>query len=163
VTRKRVRPRRVRPPDPFPKLPALPIVALVEGLIAREDRNRRLGPNDPMPTGAREDICAWLGIQPRSLLAWRVGQRERIQFEIVDQILTRSGAGWWEVFTAETCRVPALVVRHYGHRSGKGRRGTRTLELRGRDVLGDLGPDHAAVALAERAFTGCDVGLAVAA
>jgi hypothetical protein len=153
VSRKRV---RVRPPQQFPKLPAAPVVQLVERLIAREDWDRRRGLDDDRPTGAREYVCAWLGISARSLHAWRAGQRELIHFDIVDLILTRAGVGWWEVFTVESCRVPALVVRHYDHRSTKGRRGVKSLELRGRDVLGDLGPDLVAVALAERAFTGVE-------
>jgi hypothetical protein len=135
-------------------LPAAPVAAFVERIIAREDRVRRQGYDDGLNTGAREDVCAWLGIQPRSLLAWRVGQREGVQFEIVDQILTEAGVGWWEVFTEETCRVPALVVRHYSFRSMRADRRGRPLELRGRDVCGDLGPDWDAIRLAEFAFTG---------
>jgi hypothetical protein len=137
----------------FPMLPAAPVAAFIERIIAAEDRDRKQGFDDGRPTGAREDVCTWLGISHRSLYAWRVGQRERIQFEIVDQILTRAGALWWQVFTEESCRVPALVVGQYSFRCMRGR-GGRPLELRGRDLLGDLGPDWDAVALAEFAFTG---------
>jgi hypothetical protein len=153
---------RTRPPQPFPKLPAAPVVALVERLIAREDWTRRRGLDNSRDSGAREHVCAWLGIHPRSLHAWRVGQRERIHFETVDQILTRAGVGWWEVYTEDTCRVPALVVRHYGFRCMRGRRG-KPLELRGRDACGDLGPDWETVGLAEFAFTGRRQPLPVAA
>jgi hypothetical protein len=70
------------------RLPAAPIVALLEGMA--HDR-------DIEYTQVAKD----LGIGPRSAFAWRRGERDTISFDLADAVLVAAHLNWHDVFAAE--------------------------------------------------------------
>lgn len=73
--------------DKFAGLPSRPLGIAVERMIKDENP---------------EVVCASLDISPRNLLAWRTGERTRVQFPVADRVLTNSGLNWWDIWNEDT-------------------------------------------------------------
>ncbi len=83
-----------------PLLPAGPLAEFIERMIAAERARLNWLP-EPLRRGHdnfRESVCARLGIDARTLYAWRKGQREGAHLDVVDRVLTRSPYHWWDVY-----------------------------------------------------------------
>lgn len=71
----------------LPALPSRELARAIDRLVTRER-----GPN-PSPNDATEKaVCARLDVDPRRLYGWRVGEYERVQWNVADRVCTR--AGW---------------------------------------------------------------------
>jgi hypothetical protein len=73
-------------------LPVLPLLPFIDRALAQTD-------DDP-DMGATPRICARLGIDERTLYAWR-NERSHMRWSLADRVLTRLGVNWWDVWTAE--------------------------------------------------------------
>jgi hypothetical protein len=129
--------------DAFPLLASAPLFRAVE-------RNKRWA-------SEMETVKA-LGIADKTLRAWRIQERETVQFDTADKILCGLGLHFWDVWNEQTTRKWALTVRVY-RPPNKWSPDKRAKRPRGRESVrayfyGDLGPDLEAIARAELAFTG---------
>lgn len=80
----------------LPKLPAKPLSELLDVLVTQYD-------------GDTEALGRALNFSSRNLRAWRTGEREEVQFDVADRILTAAGLMWWEVWTED--EYPELHMR----------------------------------------------------
>jgi hypothetical protein len=103
----------------FPPLPAAPLAALVDRMIAREvagpyvkggymritGESGKLMPPDRAPRddapSAMEAVCERLGISSKTLREWRDGSRPTARFDVADRIVTRAEACWWDVWPGD--------------------------------------------------------------
>lgn len=94
----RVITRRFAPrPEKTPRLPSFPVAVFVERLIA-EQQALEFRHQGTERDSARLIVCERLGIDERTLYAWRSGERTRAKFDAVDRVLVNSGALWFDVF-----------------------------------------------------------------
>lgn len=70
--------------DLMPRLPAQPLGELIFELAQNGD--------------GLTGTCAGLRVDPRNVFAWRTGERESVQFDVADRVLTASARTWWEVW-----------------------------------------------------------------
>lgn len=118
----------------IPRVPAWPLAEAIDSL------------------GSSESIVrARLDLAERTLYRWRVGEADRIQFDVADRIITASPWLWFDVWNERTLRTPALVVTRHRLRRLKGRTALiRVATTR----YGDLGPAREELAGVAFAFTG---------
>lgn len=74
-------------------LPSVPARPLADAVVRYANSRRVRG----VPRSL-EDVCAQLGIEPRTLYAWRVGERALAHFDIADAILQATELNWWDVW-----------------------------------------------------------------
>jgi len=86
------------PADTFGRLPALPIVRALESYARREAVDEA-------------SVCEFVGIDPRNLFAWRMGERQLVQFDVADRVLTGLGLSWWDVWDENDPAVRAVWER----------------------------------------------------
>jgi hypothetical protein len=102
--------------EAFPRLIAWP---LGEALV-REDRRRRRehyagclvdfrGTHTDL-AGVSAEVPGWSKNADRSVRAWAVGEREEVNFDVVDRVLTALDWCWWDVYNPQTVRKHVLVV-----------------------------------------------------
>lgn len=72
-------------PRPVPDLPARQLADAVERRITRSSRGR-------------EEVCKDVGVSPRTLYAWRVGERYSCGFSEADAALGALALNWWDVW-----------------------------------------------------------------
>lgn len=70
-----------------PELPAKPLAEFLLEMAASRD--------------SIDQLAEELGFTPRSLFAWKTGERQRVRLDLADQILTNAGLMWWEVWSEE--------------------------------------------------------------
>jgi hypothetical protein len=88
--------RRV-PPKPY--LPSAPLADAVLQLAARYNL---------------KTVCVRAGIPERVVTRWRLGEQGgRVDLDLADQVMTRLGLFWWDIWTAETVREPLFLVTTY--------------------------------------------------
>jgi hypothetical protein len=122
----------------------------VRPLRRPEDRDRAFLPGhalalaiDRLAEGSELPlVCELAGIQQRLVFAWRSYERDVSRAD-ADAVMTALDLLWWEVWTEEAVRVPAIVVRTYVRQRKKGV--LRRVRLRA-VPYGDLGPDEAKLA-----------------
>jgi hypothetical protein len=87
-------------------LPAPQLATVIDRIIAVEGAGNLFDdlPVDPSDNSGKrtEIVCSRLGIPVRTLFAWRVGERQRVQFLLADRVLTRAGLLWWDVWNEDT-------------------------------------------------------------
>jgi hypothetical protein len=89
------------------RLPSQPLMRQIMRAIEREEAFYRA--NDPLTrehlTGGADDrICRSLRLEPRTLRAWKVGERSTVDFDVADRTLSLSPWLWWEVYDESTVR-----------------------------------------------------------
>jgi hypothetical protein len=77
----------IRVRESLPELPAKPLADLLLKMAESRD--------------SIDQLAEELGFTPRSLFAWKTGERQRVQLDVADQILTNAGLMWWEVWPEE--------------------------------------------------------------
>jgi hypothetical protein len=135
--------------DNIPKLPSRPLVFYIGALIEREQRRRIMAGDTKVP-GMRdgvqpvEGVCKELGVDPRTWTRWRRGASTTVQWEQIDNILTRGEALWFDLFNEETVRKPKFLIEVVGYRNRKNGRGKITLgrEIKRTFYIGDDGTDY---------------------
>lgn len=81
------------PPEAaIPSLPAAPLARALEDFIAA------VAEYGPEGKPIAEPVLQRMGLEARSYYAWRVGERERLQFDQADRALTGMGLQWWDVW-----------------------------------------------------------------
>jgi hypothetical protein len=155
LAKSRAKSRRKDRVEPAPKtgtLPALPVAVAIYRIAAQEERLARWGM--PSPTlgsdGKLAEVCERIGVNERTVYAWRHGERRRLRFYNALEVVDRLGLLWGDVWNDETVRRPALLamvyVRSRRLRSGLHLRRLRTVPY------GDLGPDHRELAYIDTLF-----------
>lgn len=82
-----------------------------------------------------------IGTPARRVFGWADGFG--VTWPKADEVLTRMGLLWWDVWNEDTVRLPVIVARVYGRHRHQGRAARRVLY---RTVpYGDQGPDRAAL------------------
>jgi hypothetical protein len=124
-----------------------------------EQRARRLRAEWQTPEEQFGEVCALAGIKfPRSVWAWRRGERATVDFDVVDRILVNLGLNWWDIYTPEQVRRAVIVARVHRVRPKKGSHGSdkicMTREIAGEVHYGDAGPDLALLDVVREAFEG---------
>jgi hypothetical protein len=71
----------------FGCLPAMPLGDALRSYACREGM-------------ADERVCELAGIDPRNLFAWLHGERQMVQFDVADRVLTSLELSWWDVWDA---------------------------------------------------------------
>jgi hypothetical protein len=74
------------------RLPAAPLAAVLARFVAREGVDEERG-------GGVGRVCDRAGIPDRTYFAWRTGEREHVNFDVADRVLTNLGLMWWDVWT----------------------------------------------------------------
>lgn len=161
------------PQEQFPALPCRQLGRRLAELLRREARELSYG--DPTVRGAdeafgrREVTCKRLGTTEKTVRSWVNGERDSVQFDKADVVLSRADWFYWDVWNEDTVRVPALRVVSYTPKGPPASRervvecdcGCPAVTFHYRNPtrtacveLGDLGPDLDTLRLVERAFTG---------
>lgn len=70
-------------------LPAAPLAAFIEAQAAKHGE---------LNGHAHEMVCEQLGVTDRDFRAWRSGERPTVTFQLVDRVLQRTDALWFDVF-----------------------------------------------------------------
>lgn len=99
-----------------------------------------------------DDVPDRLGVSSRLVSGWRSGAKQTVRFGRADDVLTRMGLLWWEVWGDDLARRPVLEARCYRLRTREVR--APYLELVKVARYGDAGPDDAAIDAARLAFEG---------
>lgn len=113
-----------------PGLPSRPLADAVLRLAARS---------------SLAETCKRAGIVERVVWRWRTGESgSQASLDLADQVLTRLGLCWWDVWNEDTVREPLFVVTTYESTMKKGHGGKyRRLRVKDRTVpYGDLGTDY---------------------
>lgn len=137
--------RRISPVAERPQasLPGAPLAAAIDRL-ARSEASVR----NPFATWDKAEsggyfviVCERAGVSERRVTGWRTGE-SNAWISTVDEVLTRLGLFWWEVWTEETVRRPFFVVHTYAWKWKKQRNKLNFYRVRVRSVpYGDAGPD----------------------
>lgn len=81
----------------MPTLPALPLAEAIGRALRRR------------PDSTVETVCGEIGIPARTYTAWRAGERQSVQFDVADRVLTRLGLLWFDAYDAD--RFPEAHAR----------------------------------------------------
>lgn len=102
----------VKSNDKFWRLPAYPLAIALDNVIRKESAGNLYSELDDDPHFSRVGIvCERVGISVRTLLAWRSGERQEVQWDHADAILTHTDLSWWDVWNEETVSDPVLLER----------------------------------------------------
>lgn len=141
--------------EPQQTLPPFQLAAAIRAIARRES----IG--NPFAVGCEQDsdgsltlVCERAGVPMRRVSGWERGENSP-RWSTADQVLTRLGLFWWEVWTEESVRLPALTVCTYRTRP-KLLRGERKLHRMkvGIKQYGDLGPDFETLRRVEALMSG---------
>ena len=145
--------------EAFPKVPVLQLGNAVHAAIDMESReqtgepsDREDGPNGVPGNGFGPSaaVCFRLGICERTPRRWTRGEINEVKFDTIDGVIGRSDWLWWEIWNADTVRLPALVVTRWRMRDRK----KGTYRERYETVrIGDMGTDWKILERVEAAFT----------
>lgn len=127
------------------RLPVGPVVALMERLIERERMERKLE-LDGAAQQPIKAVCDRAGLNERRLFAWRHGEAASITVGKLDDMLSRLGLFYWDVYNEETTRREVVQATTWS----KGQRWIRG-ETR---CYGPLIADHEALERVRQAFEG---------
>lgn len=80
---------RVLQEESLPRLPAAPVGNWIASQAEKAWSSSATRP---------EAVCASLGVEPRSYFRWRTEESSEVQFDVVDRILVKGNACWWEIY-----------------------------------------------------------------
>jgi hypothetical protein len=134
-----------------PTVPAAPLAVAVWRMAARESLT---------------DICERAEIVERVVNRWTRGEAQgRVALSVADQVMTKLGLFWWEIWTEDTVREPLFEVFTYKHYVKKYKTGEyKPQRVRDRTIpYGDLGTDFWALREITNLMTAADLDEDVAA
>ena len=96
-------------------LPSHQLAAAIDRMILKADTPRVIfsGPVTNKLYSSGPGIRAGLGLNERIHYGWRNGDRPTLGIDRADEILTRAGLFWWDVWNEDTVRRPVLTVTTY--------------------------------------------------
>jgi hypothetical protein len=100
----------------FPRLPAWPLGEVILEADRQRRRNHYSGclvdfdAESGGLAGLALSVPGWSENADRSVRAWAVGEREEVNFDVVDRVLTALEWCWWDVYNPQTVRKHVLVV-----------------------------------------------------
>lgn len=104
-------------------------------------------------TGHSEiELADIIGIDPRQIYRWGIGECPMVTLEIADLVMTRLGLLWWDIWNEDTVRCPHITVllrkvQRKKH-TGKGRHYDAV--IRSERYYGDAGTDWLTLRRVER-------------